>query len=92
MIWRNSREVIRRKVTKERGQKLVEEFGIDLFYETSAKLGTNVEEVFKNAALILKKKAVETEQLVKNNMNSPNRKPRINMAEIRNSKKKDDCC
>ena len=39
----------KREVSKEEGQDLAERYGIE-FYETSAKTGENVEELFKNSA------------------------------------------
>ena len=42
-----------RKVETERAMKFKEDYNIELFMETSAKLGTNVEELFVEAAKLL---------------------------------------
>ena len=42
-----------RKVETERAKKFKEDYNIELFMETSAKLGTNVEELFVEAAKLL---------------------------------------
>ncbi len=45
----------RRQVNTEEGQELADKYGM-LFYETSAKNGTNVEEIFFNSADEIAKK------------------------------------
>ena len=42
-----------RKVDTERAQKFKEDYNLDLFMETSAKLGTNVQQIFIEAAKLL---------------------------------------
>ena len=42
-----------RKVDTERAKKFKEDYNLDLFMETSAKLGTNVQQLFIEAARLL---------------------------------------
>ena len=45
----------KREVTKEEGKELADKYGLE-FYETSAKTGENVEELFYNSAEEIAKK------------------------------------
>ena len=51
----NKSDLDSREVTKEEGQELANKYGLD-FYETSAKTGDNVEELFFNSACEISKK------------------------------------
>ena len=48
----------KREVSKEEGQELANQYGID-FFETSAKTGQNVEELFYNSAEYIENKIEE---------------------------------
>lgn len=51
-----------REVTKERAIEFCNQYNIDMFFETSAKTGLNVEEVFSLAAKELYTQAKEQEE------------------------------
>ena len=87
-----------RQVTFEEGQELADKFGIN-FYETSAKTGKNVEEIFKNSANEIANKIQQGYYDLENEAcgirtginNKKNDIHQIN-SEIKNSKKKKKCC
>jgi GTPase SAR1 family protein len=54
----NKADLNERQVQTEDGQQLAEKFGLK-FYETSAKVGTNVEEVFHDVAIMIRGKLGE---------------------------------
>ena len=87
-----------RQVTFEEGQELADKFGIN-FYETSAKTGKNVEEIFENSAKEIANKIQQGYYDLENEAcgirtginNKKNDIHQIN-SEIKNSKKKKKCC
>ena len=87
-----------RQVTFEEGQELADKFGIN-FYETSAKTGKNVEEIFENSANEIANKIKQGYYDLENEAcgirtginNKKNDIYQIN-SEIKNSKKKKKCC
>ena len=87
-----------RQVTFEEGQELADKFGIN-FYETSAKTGKNVEEIFENSAKEIANKIQQGYYDLENEAcgirtginNTKNDIYQIN-SEIKNSKKKKKCC
>ena len=52
-----------RKITKEEALKMKEDFGFNLFMETSAKTGFNAEELFIQACKILYNKNLECQKI-----------------------------
>jgi small GTP-binding protein len=56
-----------RKIEKFRGEKLCNDYQLDFFFETSAKSGFNVKEIFVLAAKILSREIYEIKSELKNN-------------------------
>ena len=90
-----------RKVPKEKGEQLKEDYGLEMFFETSAKLGTNIEELFVKAAKMLyeeylklesKNKKKEINKGVKLNENKSNNKDDNEEQKDKKDKKEKGCC
>ena len=75
-----------REVSKERAKKYMDDFGFNLFMETSAKTGYNTKELFVEAAKLLYDEYVALNQSSKNTQ-----KLRIKRKVINQSNKK-KCC
>ena len=87
----------KRQVSTEEGQELAEKYGLQ-FYETSAKTGENVNEIFYDSADEIAKKIdqnyydLENDTCgIKQGINRQNQNPMLNLGEG-NKKKDGGCC
>ena len=88
----------KREVSTEEGQELADKYGID-FYESSAKTGENIEEIFYNSANEIAKRInqgyydLDNEACgIKQGINRQNNKLQPIHSEINNNDKKKSCC
>ena len=88
----------KRQVSTEEGQELAEKYGLQ-FYETSAKTGDNVNEIFYNSADEIAKKIDENYYDLENDtcgikqgINRQNHNPQLNLGEGNKRKDGGGCC
>ena len=77
----------------ERAQKLVDNYDLDYFQESSAKTGMNVEEIFIHAAKVLYKDYLDYNKNNKKNKKKEDATTLITKSEVNeNNQKKKKCC
>jgi len=82
-----------RKVSYEEGQCVAKEYGFQQFFETSAKTGENIKEMFLKISSILYKDYLKySDNIDPISSSNPNSKPSLRLKRHKKKSKKKKCC
>ena len=82
-----------RKVSYEEGQSVAKEYGFQQFFETSAKTGENIKEMFKKISSLLYKDYLKySDNIDPTSSSNPNSKPSLRLKRHKKKSKKKKCC